>query len=97
MEPIPTQSQTQAQEIHRGTDDAVFVSCTAMFALAIVFAAGSLNNRIDMGMMAVDMPEQNTATLIQATVVVPAAEPTIEQELDTVAKLLEVKSVTATH
>jgi hypothetical protein len=93
MEPISTSTQLQPHDVHHGTDDAVFVSCTAMFALAIVFVSGTFaDSGLNFSGITGQMTAQNSATLIEARVTVPvvAPEPTIEQELKNVGNMLGV-------
>ncbi len=85
---------------HLDNDDAVFISCAAMFTMAIVFIASSFDNPLSLRMMVPnEMMRQNSATVIEMTTVIPATpapELTIEQELDAVGEMLGVSASTPT-
>lgn len=93
MEPLAT-----AVEAHRDNDDAVFVSCVAMFALLIVFVTTFFATPLFLRtMIPPEMLKQNTASLTQSQVSEPVfiAPQTIEQELDSIGLLLDSQTPSA--
>ena len=79
---------------HRGSDDAILVSCAAMVALAVMVASGAFGNKLFATEVSpMGMAPASSAILVEAVTPVHAPEPTIEQALNAIDQDLGASAV----